>query len=164
MPLFHPAALASPFGEIHFATDEQGALAALVFADGPPLGAFLGPGATLSPAPARTAPALAELEAYFAGRLRVFATPIAPAIGTPFQRRVWETLRRIPYGTTWSYTHLAAETGSGPRAVGGANGANPLCLVLPCHRVIAADGSLGGYAYGLERKRGLLRHEGALLA
>ena len=160
MPVFHSATLATPLGELRLATDAAGALAALVFADGPPLPRLLGPSATLAPDPACTAPVLAELEAYFAGRLRAFATPLAPVLGTPFQRRVWQALTRIPFGTTWSYKRLAAEAGGVARAVGQANGANPVCLVVPCHRVISADGSLGGYTGGLERKRWLLRHEG----
>jgi methylated-DNA-[protein]-cysteine S-methyltransferase len=161
MPLFHPASLATPLGELRLATDADGALAALAFADGPPLARLLGPAAALAPRAERTAPVVAELEAYFAGRLRVFSTPLSPALGTPFQRRVWSALARIPFGTTWSYKRLAAEAGGVARAVGQANGANPICLVVPCHRVISADGTLGGYSGGLERKRWLLRHEGA---
>jgi methylated-DNA-[protein]-cysteine S-methyltransferase len=165
MPLFHAATFASPVGEIRFATDTNGALAALGFTEGPPLSALLGPGAALAAEPNGThgRAVVAELEAYFAGQLREFTLPLAPAAGTPFQRRVWAALRRIPFGTTWSYARLADETASSPRAVGGANGANPLCLIVPCHRVIAADGSLGGYSGGLERKRLLLRHENAVL-
>lgn len=83
--------------------------------------------------------------------------------GTPFQRRVWDELRRIPHGETRSYGELAAALGipKGARAVGGANGANHIAVLIPCHRVIAADGTLGGYAYGLAIKAELLRREGS---
>lgn len=164
MPTFYTASLASPLGEISAAIDADGALAALVFAERDTLAAQLGPDAKLVADASRCAAALAELRAYFAGRLREFRTPVAPVIGTPFQRRVWTALMRIPYGETWSYARLAKETGSVARAVGAANGANPISIVVPCHRVIGADGSLTGYAGGLERKRALLLREGSLLA
>ncbi|MBL6750347.1 MAG: methylated-DNA--[protein]-cysteine S-methyltransferase [Nevskia sp.] len=111
------------------------------------------------------APARAELRAYFAGELREFAVPYALA-GTPFQRRVWSELARIPYGTTISYGELARRLGDpkASRAVGLANGRNPVSIVVPCHRVIGADGSLTGYGGGIERKQWLLRHEGVLPA
>ena len=164
--LFTTATLASPVGELAFALDEGGALAALVFAEQGGLAELLGEGARVTAAPKRAEAVrvAAELRAYFAGELNRFATPVAPVVGTEFQRRVWTALRRIPFGTTWSYAELAAETGSVARAVGGANGANPVSIIVPCHRVIGADGSLTGYAGGLERKRWLLRHEGVLLA
>jgi methylated-DNA-[protein]-cysteine S-methyltransferase len=163
---FTTATLASPVGELAFALDAGGALAALVFAGQGGLAELLGAGADVvaDPKRAEAGRVAAELRAYFAGELREFATPVAPVIGTAFQRRVWAALRRIPFGTTWSYAELAAEVGSVARAVGGANGANPVSIIVPCHRVIGADGSLTGYAGGLERKRWLLRHEGALLA
>jgi methylated-DNA-[protein]-cysteine S-methyltransferase len=163
MPVFHTATFASPAGEIALALNTDGALAALVFTDRDTLAAQLGPDALLVADAARCAPALAELRAYFAGELRAFRTPVAPVIGSPFQRRVWAALHRIPYGETWSYARLAQETGSVARAVGSANGANPVSIVTPCHRVIGANGSLTGYAGGLERKRALLLLEGALL-
>jgi len=96
-----------------------------------------------------------QLTAYFHGELRRFDLPLDPA-GTQFHLRVWAALGRIPYGEVRSYGDLAKELGSVARAVGQANAANPLAIVLPCHRVIAADGSLGGYAGGLERKQYLL--------
>jgi methylated-DNA-[protein]-cysteine S-methyltransferase len=98
-----------------------------------------------------------QLAAYFAGQLTEFTLPLAPA-GTPFQRRVWAALRDIPYGVTWSYRQLAEKIGNpaAVRAVGLANGQNPIAVVIPCHRVIGADGSLTGYGGGLERKRYLL--------
>jgi methylated-DNA-[protein]-cysteine S-methyltransferase len=98
-----------------------------------------------------------QLAAYFAGRLTEFSLPLAPA-GTPFQRRVWAGLREIPYGKTWSYGQLAGQLGNpaAVRAVGLANGRNPIAVVIPCHRVIGSDGSLTGYGGGLHRKRYLL--------
>ncbi len=104
--------------------------------------------------------AAAQLTAYFTGRRRVFDLPLHPA-GTPFQRRVWEELRKIPYGETRSYKEVAQAVGAPRafRAVGMANHRNPLLIVTPCHRVIAADGALRGFACGLERKAFLLRLE-----
>ncbi len=103
------------------------------------------------------ASAAAQLAAYFAGELTAFDLPLAPA-GTPFQLRVWAALRTIPYGQTVSYGQLARQIGSpaASRAVGLANGRNPIALVVPCHRVVGADGSLTGYGGGLDRKRFLL--------
>jgi methylated-DNA-[protein]-cysteine S-methyltransferase len=101
-----------------------------------------------------------ELDAYFAGRLRVFKTPLAFE-GTPFQRQVWTELCRIPYGETISYMELANRIGNpkAVRAVGLANGANPIAIIVPCHRVIGANGSLTGYGGGLPIKRALLALE-----
>jgi methylated-DNA-[protein]-cysteine S-methyltransferase len=98
-----------------------------------------------------------QLRSYFAGDLRDFDLPLAPH-GTPFQREVWSALRRIPYGRTISYAELAAAVGrpGAARAVGAANGRNPIAVVIPCHRVIGASGALTGYGGGLERKRLLL--------
>jgi methylated-DNA-[protein]-cysteine S-methyltransferase len=102
-------------------------------------------------------PVCRELEAYFAGRLTRFATPVAPR-GTPFQQRVWAALCDIPYGRTTSYGALARQIGvdKAVRAVGAANGANPIAILVPCHRVIGADGSLTGFGGGLPVKRALL--------
>jgi methylated-DNA-[protein]-cysteine S-methyltransferase len=107
--------------------------------------------------------ARAQLAAYFSGRLRAFDLPLAPR-GSPFQLRVWRALLDVSYGTTCSYAEIARRLGSASatRAVGAANGRNPLPIVVPCHRVIGADGSLTGYGGGLEVKRYLLRLEGAL--
>ena len=104
----------------------------------------------------------AQLEAYFTGRLRAFDLPLQP-VGTAFQREVWSTLAQIPYGQTWSYGEVARCIGKprAVRAVGAANGRNPLPIVLPCHRVIGADGSLTGFGGGLPTKRFLLMLEGA---
>ena len=103
----------------------------------------------------------AQLQAYFAGELREFDLPLAPE-GTPFQQRVWRALCDIPYGETISYGELARRIGQpkASRAVGLANGQNPISIVVPCHRVIGANGSLTGYGGGLERNRWLLAHEG----
>ena len=102
----------------------------------------------------------AQLRAYFAGELREFELPLAPE-GTPFQQRVWRALCDIPFGETISYGELARRIGqpTASRAVGLANGRNPISIVVPCHRVIGADGSLTGYGGGLARKRWLLAHE-----
>jgi methylated-DNA-[protein]-cysteine S-methyltransferase len=101
-----------------------------------------------------------QLEAYFAGELQVFDLPLAPQ-GTDFQQRVWMALGQIPYGTTISYSELARRIGNpqAVRAVGAANGRNPISIIVPCHRVIGADGSLTGFGGGIERKRWLLAHE-----
>jgi methylated-DNA-[protein]-cysteine S-methyltransferase len=106
--------------------------------------------------------ARAQLEAYFAGELEQFDLPLTPA-GTPFQRSVWDAVAAIPYGTTASYSEIAAAVGreSACRAVGAANGRNPLAIVVPCHRVVGAAGGLTGYGGGLERKRALLDLERA---
>ncbi|MCC7126486.1 MAG: methylated-DNA--[protein]-cysteine S-methyltransferase [Acidobacteria bacterium] len=101
-----------------------------------------------------------QLEAYFAGRLKQFTIPVGPH-GTPFQQRVWTALQQIPYGETTSYGALARRIGaeSAVRAVGAANGANPIAVIIPCHRVIGADGSLTGFGGGLPTKRALLELE-----
>jgi methylated-DNA-[protein]-cysteine S-methyltransferase len=101
-----------------------------------------------------------QMEAYFDGRLHEFELPLRMA-GTPFQRRVWQELVKIPFGTTITYAQLAARIGqpSAARAVGHANSRNPISIVVPCHRVIGADGSLTGYAGGLDKKRWLLEFE-----
>jgi methylated-DNA-[protein]-cysteine S-methyltransferase len=109
--------------------------------------------------------ACSALRAYLAGRLDALDDLPVDTGGTPVQARVWAALRTIPPGHTWSYKALAERIGrpGAVRAVGLANGANPVGIVVPCHRVIGADGSLTGYGGGLSRKRWLLEHEGALL-
>ncbi len=104
-----------------------------------------------------------QLAAYFAGKLQTFTVPLAPE-GTNFQMRVWEELRHIPYGRTISYHELALRVGEprASRAVGQANGANPIPILIPCHRVIGADGSMTGYGGGMDRKEALLRLEGVI--
>ena len=106
-----------------------------------------------------------KLRAYFAGDLAAIEAIACDAAGTPFQRQVWALLREIPVGRTASYGELAERLGKpgASRAVGLANGRNPVAVVVPCHRVIGADGKLTGYAGGLERKQWLLAHEGALI-
>jgi methylated-DNA-[protein]-cysteine S-methyltransferase len=105
--------------------------------------------------------AVRQLTEYFAGERREFDLPLRLQ-GTAFQQRVWQELAKIPYGVTWSYGELAKRISkpSASRAVGLANGRNPISILVPCHRVIGADGSLTGYGGGLERKRWLLAHEG----
>ena len=116
-----------------------------------------GPASTLL---ARASEQLAE---YFAGTRTTFDL-LLDAGGTAFERRVWDALRTIPYGTTLSYSELARRLGDprATRAVGAANGKNPIPIIVPCHRVIGANGALTGFGGGLDRKRWLLEHEGAL--
>ncbi len=111
------------------------------------------------------APVARQVAAYFAGRRREFDLDLAPA-GTPFQQRMWAALQRIPFGVCLSYGAFAAQLGlpRGARAIGAANGANPISLIIPCHRLVATSGALTDYAGGLEVKRGLLEFEGALPA
>ena len=119
--------------------------------------------AGLIPAPEAFAEVAAQLEAYFAGDIKEFTLPLAPS-GTPFQLAVWTELTKIPYGQTTTYGAIAGALGKRPvaaRAVGLANGSNPISVIVPCHRVIGSDGSLTGYGGGLERKETLLRLEGA---
>ena len=117
-----------------------------------------GPGWIETSAP--FAEAVRQLEAYFAGTLRQFDLPLAPE-GTPFQQRVWRALLDIPYGETVSYAEVARRIGrpAAVRAVGAANGQNPVAIVVPCHRVIGSDGRLVGYGGGLAMKAALLEHE-----
>jgi methylated-DNA-[protein]-cysteine S-methyltransferase len=105
-----------------------------------------------------------ELTAYFAGELTRFTVDLRPT-GSPFQLAVWEQLRRIPFGEVATYGEIARRVGrpSASRAVGAANGRNPIAIIVPCHRVIGADGTLTGYAGGMWRKEWLLSHEGVAL-
>jgi methylated-DNA-[protein]-cysteine S-methyltransferase len=116
-------------------------------------------------AAADPAGAVSALQAYFGGDLRALDDLTVEMLGTPFQQRVWSALRTIGAGRTASYSDIAREIGmpTAVRAVGAANGANPIAIVVPCHRVIGTTGSLVGYGGGLERKRWLLEHEGVLL-
>lgn len=104
-----------------------------------------------------------QLDEYFAGERLAFDLPLAPS-GTPFQLRVWAALREIPYGATTSYGEIARHLGDprATRAVGAANGRNPISIIVPCHRVIGASGSLTGFGGGLDRKRWLLEHEASV--
>jgi methylated-DNA-[protein]-cysteine S-methyltransferase len=108
--------------------------------------------------------AVDQLRAYLAGDRRHFELPLDP-VGTDFQQAVWKLLREIPYGTTISYGEQARRLGDArkARAVGGANGRNPIAIVVPCHRVVGADGTLTGFAAGTDRKRWLLDHETRVL-
>jgi methylated-DNA-[protein]-cysteine S-methyltransferase len=107
--------------------------------------------------------AVEQLNDYLAGERTSFDLPLEPR-GTEFQQTVWKELQEIPFGETWSYLDLALAVGSKEhtRAVGLANGKNPIAIVIPCHRVIGSDGSLTGYAGGLDKKKWLLEHEGVL--
>ncbi len=154
----------SPLGEILLASDDDGALRALDFADYEQrlnrlLRLHYG-ACQLDPAPAPVA-VVNALAGYFAGDLDAIAKLRVATGGTPFQRAVWAALRRIPAGRTMSYGELAGELGrrGASRAVGLANGSNPIAIVVPCHRVIGSNGALTGYAGGLQRKRWLLEHE-----
>jgi methylated-DNA-[protein]-cysteine S-methyltransferase len=156
--------ITSPLGDLLLVGEETG--------DGVTLTSLSMPGRRNTPAvrsdrlhaPDRFAGVTRQLEAYFAGELTDFDIEFTPN-GTEFQQRVWHALEEIPYGTSTTYGKLAARLGL-PRervqALGAAIGANPLLLVRPCHRVIGADGTMRGYAGGVERKVRLLTHEGAL--
>ncbi len=157
--------LRSPIGQIVVAV-QDGRLCALRFTEHwPPMRALLEK--RFAQVEFRTAadPAgvITCLERYFAGDLTALDAIAVDTGGTPFQQRVWQELRRIPAGRTVSYGHVAAAIGAptAVRAVGAANGANPVGIVLPCHRVIGSNGQLTGYGGGIERKRWLLAHESA---
>lgn len=161
-------AVADPAGRRHAVLDSPvGPLTVVAAADGLigvyfeghlrlPDAAGFGPRAESADDPTLTA-AADQLAGYFAGTRTAFDLPLAP-VGNPFQRRVWDLLRQIPYGQTRSYGQLARRLGDVglARAVGSANGANPLSIVVPCHRVVGTDGTLTGYAGGVARKRLLL--------
>ena len=160
------ARVPSPLGELRLVWDEDGAIRALDYDDYEDrmhdLLVRYYDDCDLQPEQAPDE-LLGPLEAYFAGRLEAIdGLPIACG-GTPFQRDVWQQLRKIPCGTTATYGAIAAAIGrsSSMRAVGAAKGANPIAIVVPCHRVIGANGTLTGYGGGLQRKEWLLRHEGA---
>ncbi len=161
--------LASPLGDMLLVTDSRQIVRALDFADHRTrlqrgLREHYG-GVELVevPAPAEIAQAIAR---YFSGELGALDTLATEAAGSELQRRVWAALRHIPAGTTTTYGKLAKELGfDDPRAaidIGAANGANPIAIIVPCHRVIASNGDLKGYAWGLHRKRWLLEHEKAI--
>lgn len=158
--------MTTPIGEALLVTDRAGRLVALEWADYESRMALLlrrQHRRAVTLVPGRAPDTLrARLGAYFAGDFTQLSGIAVEMPGTPFQRAVWTALRAIPAGTTMSYGGLAARLGipKAVRAVGLANGANPVSVVVPCHRVIGTDGSLTGYGGGLERKRWLLRHEG----
>jgi methylated-DNA-[protein]-cysteine S-methyltransferase len=156
----------TPIGKMYAVTDDAGRLRAFAWADSEVRGIEqlrqqYGPRIHIAdgraPASVRT-----EIDNYFAGDLRAIERIDCATNGTEFQQQVWNALRAIPLGTTLSYGALAVrvKNASAVRAVGLANGANPIAVVVPCHRVIGTDGSLTGYGGGLERKRWLLAHEG----
>ncbi|RMH93567.1 methylated-DNA--[protein]-cysteine S-methyltransferase [Lysobacter pythonis] len=154
--------LDSPVGRLLVATDDDGLCAIEFPANRHPVkrvGAWREAPHPLIDATAR------QLDEYFAGQRRAFELPLAPR-GTAFQLRVWQALRTIPHGDTWSYARLAEAIGqpTAARAVGAANGRNPLPIIVPCHRVIGAGGALTGFGGGLPTKQFLLRLEGALPA
>jgi len=158
--------ISSPIGEILLVTDEAGALRALDFHDySPRMGRLLrlhygdlSPEDGAAPAAVRKA-----LSGYFEGALDALSAVAWATNGTAFQREVWTALMDVPAGTTSTYAALAARIGkpAATRAVGAANGANPIAILVPCHRLVGATGALTGYGGGLERKAWLLRHEGA---
>ncbi len=160
--------LQTPIGTALLVTDAEGALRALDWEDYEPRMRQLlrlqygAPVLENAHAPADTR---AALSAYFAGELACLDAIKWRVAGTAFQRKVWTALRAIPVGTTTSYGALAAQLDmpTAVRAVGHANGSNPISVVVPCHRVIGANGSLTGYGGGLQRKRWLLEHEGVVL-
>ena len=151
--------LATPLGPMRAVFDGP-ALVELAFVDAHATVAAQVPAQVPTPVASHLAALQAALDAYFSGRDEPFDVPLAPA-GTPFQREVWTALRQIPFGATASYAEIARRIGRprAMRAVGAANARNPIAILVPCHRVIGADGSLTGYAGGLERKRALLALE-----
>lgn len=161
----------TPTGAMLLVTDEQDVLRALDWEDYEPrmhrlLRLHYGEGRVRLEANPRASTARRALEAYYAGVLSVLDTLRVQTGGTAFQREVWAALRSIQVGTTTTYGSLAAQLGrpKAMRAVGMANGANPIGIVVPCHRVIGADASLTGYGGGIARKHWLLAHEGVTIA
>ena len=154
----------SPVGPLFVAVDEGGALVRLEFLGSKRPQALAteleASGARAERNASRCETVTRQLAEYFRGERRDFELEVRP-VGTPFQVRVWDELRRIPFGTTISYAQLATRIGEpgASRAVGRANGTNPVAIVVPCHRVIGADGSLTGYGGGLPIKRALLALE-----
>lgn len=157
-PPLSRATMPSPVGELTLVASEEGLVAILWENDKP--GRVRLAEAIHDPAHTVLALAIAELNQYFAGKLQTFTVPLAPE-GTEFQLRAWRALSTIPYGETRSYGELARQIGSPKafRAVGAANGRNPLSIIVPCHRAIGANGTLTGFAGGLEAKRLLLTLE-----
>jgi methylated-DNA-[protein]-cysteine S-methyltransferase len=153
----------SPLGEMVLASDGDSLSGA--WFDGQRHQPAVGPSWQRRPGLSVLRRAAAELAEYFAGERVAFDVPLAP-VGTPFQHDVWRAIAGVPYGETIAYRELAARAGrSGSiRAAGAATGRNPLSIVVPCHRIVAADGALTGYAGGLSRKRALQALEHAVLA
>lgn len=165
MTTYYATIVSSPVGPLLGLVDETGAVVQIELPGGrtrAELERELGRrGITLAEAPERTRELTRQLGEYFAGERRRFDLPLAPE-GTPFQRAVWSELARIPFGETRSYGEVARALGKpgASRAVGRANGANPIPIVVPCHRVVGSDGSLTGFGGGLEAKAALLALEG----
>jgi methylated-DNA-[protein]-cysteine S-methyltransferase len=167
---FRVERIPTPVGMMMLVTDDDGHARAVDWEDHEDrlqrlLSGYYRPHEIRLESPSQATNARSCVEAYFEGKLdAIDAIPVVTA-GTPFQQEVWEALRRIPVGSTMSYSGLALELGrpKATRAVGLANGANPIGVIVPCHRVIGADASLTGYGSGLPRKRWLLEHEGVLL-
>jgi methylated-DNA-[protein]-cysteine S-methyltransferase len=153
----------TPIGPLHAAFDEEGRLAELSFRGPLPVARYPDSDAQAE-MPGQRATVNGQLQEYFAGKRKTFTFPLAPR-GTPFQLAVWNALLEIPYGDTISYAELARRIGkpSAVRAVGAANGANPIPVIIPCHRVIGSNGTLTGYGGGIERKQWLLALEGRRL-
>jgi len=151
--------LATPLGPMA-ATFDGPALVELAFVDTSVTASPQAPPQVPEPVAGGVTALRAALDTYFSGHAVDFLIPLAPA-GTPFQREVWSALRDIPFGATASYAEIARRIGRprAVRAVGAASARNPIAILVPCHRVIGADGSLTGYAGGLERKRALLALE-----
>ena len=153
----------TPIGPLHAAFDEEGRLAELKF--GSPWPVARDPESEAwAEMPGQLATVNGQLREYFSGKRKTFDFPLAPK-GTPFQLTVWNALLAIPYGDTITYAELAHRIGrpSAIRAVGAANGANPIPVIIPCHRVIGSNGTLTGYGGGIERKQWLLALEGRRL-
>ncbi|HEX7049748.1 MAG TPA: methylated-DNA--[protein]-cysteine S-methyltransferase [Longimicrobiales bacterium] len=167
--MIYATRIPTPIGEVAALVEDDGALVALPYVDGGSAAQIARraglPDVSLVWDSERGAPVAAQLDEYFRGERRAFDLPLRPR-GTPFQQRVWRALLDIPYGATISYGALAARVGrpGSARAVGRANGTNPIPIIIPCHRVVGADGALTGYGGGIERKQRLLALEGALLA
>lgn len=161
---FYCSYFATSVGPFGLAVDVTGTLAATAFGAERALLARLA-GGTLLDDQVRTRNAREQVLEYFAGQRRRFDLPLS-LVGTAFQRKVWNALREVPFGQTRAYGQIAAAIGApaAARAVGRANATNPLCLIVPCHRVIGADGALTGFAFGSALKRRLLDHERAWTA
>lgn len=153
--------LETPMGSVQLAVNGAGALVEILLPNRSPKATSSKPLATAANEGLRAA--LRQLSEYFARQRRVFDLSLEPE-GSPFEQQVWRKLLSIPYGVTTSYGAIAQELGltNGARAVGSANGSNPIPIVIPCHRVIGSDGQLTGYGGGLPLKRALLEFEGAI--
>ncbi|MGZ4673108.1 MAG: methylated-DNA--[protein]-cysteine S-methyltransferase [Ilumatobacteraceae bacterium] len=158
--MFHVTTMHSPVGELRIIAGERGLRAILFDSEDPGRVASIDEADLQEGRTPLLDKAVEQLEEYFAGTRRVFDLPLDPH-GTPFQQSVWMVLRTIPYGQTISYGQQARRLGdpNKARAVGAANGKNPLSIVVPCHRVIGSGGHLTGFAAGLEVKSWLLDHE-----